>query len=1008
MGPEQWERVKEVYHAALNRDPRERAAFLADACRGDQEILREVESLLAHGSDDSFLERPAWQESGADGRQADAGRQPDREPGPPHGSESGSGPASLGWAVGERLLHYQIAGKLGEGGMGVVYQARDTHLDRLVAIKVLPPDKVADLGRKARFVREAKAASALNHPNIVTVHDIAEAHGMDFIVMEYVAGKTLDQVIRRKGLPVNEALRIAVPIADALAQAHAAGIIHRDVKPSNVMVTESRQVKLLDFGVAKLMQPEGSPESAAAAPLRTQEGAVVGTAAYMSPEQAEGRPVDARSDIFSFGAVLYEMVSGHRAFPGDSKVSMISAVLDKEPLPLGQEIPNDLARLITRCLRKDPARRYQHMDDVKVALEELKEESDSGTHHVTAGLRPPGRWHWMRVAGIAAAALLLATAAGVTWQFLVRSPKDAHGPILRRLTRDSGLTTDPAMSPDGRLLAYASDRSGEGNLDIWIRQVASGEPIRLTRDKADESEPAFSPDGTRMAFRSEREGGGIYVMPALGGEPRLLFRAGRTPRFSPDGKWIACWTGPKYDTTFPRSYKVFVVSMAGGPTRQVRAEFDLARFPTWSPDGNYILFYGSPAKLGSGKEEFDWWVTPFEGGAAIRTGAFAVLRQQGLSNFQAPGLWNVERNEVLFSASLGDSRHLWRVAISPPAFKITRPVERLTFGEGTEASPSLAAAAPDTGLVFANVASNVDLWSLPMDANQGKATGPPERMTEDAAADVMPDLSPDGRRLAFVSARSGNTEVWVKDPATGREVVLTAAPAPARMPIFSADGLRVAYSAGTNQKADVYAIPSEGGVAEKLCDGCGDTYEWTRDGRWVVVRSGGQPRRVGLVSPVSRQSGDYLQDPAYSFYSPRLSPDNRWLATYGRRGPMEWRLFIVPFRADGPAPAERNWIAVAEGNNLDMTCRWSPDGNILYFTTRRDGPTCIWAQRLHPSTKHPAGEPWPVYHAHSARLSLDVTGATNIAIARSAPAAGIVFPMVSRTGNIWMAQWHKR
>jgi len=281
--------------------------------------------------------------------------------------------------IGKTLLHYEITEKIGEGGMGVVYKANDTHLDRLVAIKVLPPERVADPTRKARFVREAKAASALNHPNIITVHDIDQQDGVDFIVMEYVPGKTLHEIIPRNGMKLCDVLKHAVRISDALSRAHSAGIIHRDLKPGNIMVDEHGQLRVLDFGLAKLAEskPLGENEATRTLPT-TDEGMIVGTVAYMSPEQAEGKRVDARSDIFSFGSVLYEMVTGRKAFHRDSKASTLGAVIHKEPEPLGAEIPQELSRIIKRCLRKDPTRRFQHIDDVKVALEELKEESDSG------------------------------------------------------------------------------------------------------------------------------------------------------------------------------------------------------------------------------------------------------------------------------------------------------------------------------------------------------------------------------------------------------------------------------------------------------------------------------------------------------------------------------------------------------------------------------------------------------------------------------------------------------
>src|SRR5437016_7500982 len=304
--------------------------------------------------------------------------------------------------------------------MGIVYKVWDTHLDRFVAVKLLPPEKVADPGRKARFVQEAKAASALNHPNIITVHDISQAEGLTFIAMECLEGKTLDQLIGRRRLNLNDALKYAIQIADALSRAHAASIIHRDLKPANIMVDEHGLVKVLDFGLAKLSE-RVADEFAPTETLKpqTEDGTIVGTAGYMSPEQAEGKKLDARSDIFSFGSVLYEMVTGQRAFRGDSKMSTLSAVLHKEPAPLPAEVPQELGRIVSRCLRKDPERRFQQIDEIKIALQELKEESDSGK------LAPEQAAHTTPVRTIALAAtasvLVLAVAVLAAWKWYSRA-----------------------------------------------------------------------------------------------------------------------------------------------------------------------------------------------------------------------------------------------------------------------------------------------------------------------------------------------------------------------------------------------------------------------------------------------------------------------------------------------------------------------------------------------------------------------------------------------------------
>jgi len=298
--------------------------------------------------------------------------------------------------TGQTLGHYRLMDKIGSGGMGVVYVAHDTHLERNVAVKVLPSGVVADPERRQRFVQEAKSASALNHPNIIHIYDIDRTDDIDFMAMEFVAGRSLDQVIGRNGLPVGEVLKYAVQIADALAAAHAVGIVHRDLKPANVMVTEKGLVKVLDFGLAKLVETALSPANAATMTARpqTQEGVVMGTSPYVSPEQAEGKTIDARSDIFAFGSVLYEMVTGRRAFQRESTIGTLAAILHQEPKPLAN-VPPELERVIARCLRKDPERRFQNMADIRVALEELKDESDSGklipAHRgPIAGLRPKG------------------------------------------------------------------------------------------------------------------------------------------------------------------------------------------------------------------------------------------------------------------------------------------------------------------------------------------------------------------------------------------------------------------------------------------------------------------------------------------------------------------------------------------------------------------------------------------------------------------------------------------
>jgi predicted Ser/Thr protein kinase len=641
--------------------------------------------------------------------------------------------------IGRSLLHYRIESQIGQGGMGVVYRALDTKLNRPVAIKVLPPEAVADPERKRRFVQEARAASALNHPNIVTIHAIDAAEGVDFIVMEYVPGKSLDRAIPRRGLPLSEVLHYAIEIADALAGAHAAGIVHRDLKPANIMVTDKGHVKVLDFGVAKLVEPGEGNESAATrtSQPQTEEGAIVGTAAYMSPEQAEGKPVDARSDIFSFGMVLYEMVTGRRPFQGDTKMATLSAILHTEPPPVseaGEGVPRELERIINSCLRKDRNRRLQHMDDIKIVLEELKADSESGKLAAPAGgLRArPRRLGWLMAAG---AVLVAAGAGAVAW--FGRSGESAAAAPLMRLTSDTGLSTDPALSPDGRLVAYASDRAGADNLDLWVKQVESGDPLRLTSDTTDESEPSFSPDGNRIVFRSERAGGGLYTIPSLGGEPRLVAKGGREARFSPDGARLAFVTGGGGLSGGARGELFVMPSLGGAPQLLQRAtgeDMGAAR-PVWSPDGEFILFATGVYR------PVNWGIVRSEPGSKASPIVLPLAefkKQTGLADL-IPYEWTAG-NRILFVAKSGDSSHLFEIGISPPGrttqqWRLDSLLTRLTSGTEQDERPSIAIGGPRTGtrrVAFASLVRAEHLWTLDLDTTQPRTGGKVRQLTRES------------------------------------------------------------------------------------------------------------------------------------------------------------------------------------------------------------------------------------------------------------------------------------
>jgi Tol biopolymer transport system component/predicted Ser/Thr protein kinase len=887
--------------------------------------------------------------------------------------------------IGRTISHYQVVGKLGEGGMGVVYKARDTHLDRFVALKVLPPARVADPERKRRFVQEARAASALNHPNIVTIHDIAYEAGVDFIVMEFIAGKTLGQLIGRKGMSLDEALKCGVQIADALAAAHGAGIIHRDLKPGNVMVTDSGLVKVLDFGLAKLAEAP-THEFAVTQTLKpqTKEGALVGTVAYMSPEQAEGKPLDTRSDIFSFGSVLYELLTGRRAFTGKSFVYTLSEIIKEEPWPAGEialGLPRDVVRILRQCMRKDPARRFQHISDVKVELEALIESPGLEAEPVR-----PRRRLWV---ALAASFGLLAGAVGAWWLL----PSRREPPLLlRRLTFDTGLTTDPAISPDGRMVVYASDRDTNGNLDLWVQQIAGGSPLRLTQDLGDDYEPDFSPDGTRIVFRSDRAGGGAYVVPVLGGDAQIVAHNARHPRYSPDGSQIVYIAGGKF-FQFP-----FVAPVSGGSPRQLSTMSTLDR-PIWSPDGRQVMVLASSLDRAS---SFDAWIIPVsassEGKSPITTGLTRAQRKAGLST---GGVRDWDKQGLILCLNQGDSRNVWRTTLQPGAFRADGRFTRLTTGGGLE---EYARVARTGRMVFAEENLQIDLWRISL------RSGDLQPLTRDEAVESLPSLSANGNLAAFVSGRFGQTDVWIKNLATGKDVPLTATAEEKYAAVISPTGRDVYFSMVRNGRRGIYRVPSTGGVPEQVADGELSPTDVSGDNRFVVLQYrvnaprqsdvGTEQASLGVLDTRTGAKVENFLGPGYSLYRGHLSPDAQWLVFHAELASGETRVMIAPFRGTAAVPADQ-WFPVTDGKFFDDVPRWSNGGNSVLYLSDRDGSLCLWSQQLNAKTKKPEGDPVAVRHFHSRRFS-----PANVSVWDFDLAVGgesIVLNIGERAGNIWIA-----
>ena len=970
MTTERRQQVERIYQAALDRDPTERSTFLDDVCAGDAQLRAEVESLLsARPPDDRFL-----------------------EPGEVDVSDRAVAIRVPGATAGQRLGPYELIALIGAGGMGEVWRALDPGLRRHVAIKILPPRYSLDPDRLRRFEDEAQAAGSLNHPNVLSVYAIGRQGDAPYLVTELLDGVTLRQRLADGALPERTALEYADQLVQGLAAAHEKGIVHRDLKPENVFITRDERVKILDFGLAKLAPsgPEYEEQT------RTATGVVVGTPAYMSPEQVRGHPADHRADIFAVGNVLYEMLAGRRPFRGETSVETMSAILKEDP-PAIPGVSPQVEQIVRHCLEKEPAARYQSARDLAFQLRMVRHPSTPTPAPVSITQR--------RNVGAAFVALIVvaAAAAALTW-WLTRPAPSAPAPSFRQVTFDSGLTTDPALSPDGQLIAFASDRSGAGNLDIWRQQLATGEAIPLTNDPADESEPAFSPDGSRIAFRSERDGGGVYVVSAFGGESRLIARRGRRPRFSPDGSEIAFWSpvGPQYIG------KVFVVPAIGGSPIPIASTFSSAMDPVWSGDGRNLLVLGAH-NMQDWRVAYDWWVVPRNGSPAIKTGASEIFNRQRITQpargfpWQEPSPAEWVGDDVFFAGSLGESTNLWRIAVPVATGVAEGAAERLTSGTSVESKPSVISRGR---VAFASLKQDLNIWSLSVAGNAGRATGEAQQVTV-SAFDAHTSLSADGKKLAFISRRSGNPDVWMKDLVSGRETALTVTPVHKEQAEITADGTRVAYLVFENSRLAIYELPTSGGVPQKICDDCGRPWDWSPDGSkllYGIPEGVRQPGLVlGLLNATTREKTVYLEHPDYTLARARFSPDGRWVSFMALSTAGVYRVIIAPSPGNG-APTEDQWITIVEETKAGLNNpRWSPDGNLLYYVSEADGFRCIRARRLDPATKRPSGQPFDVFHSHSARRSLMNAWFAWLEISVSTDK--LFFNLGETTGNIWMAEW---
>jgi eukaryotic-like serine/threonine-protein kinase len=848
---------------------------------------------------------------------------------------------------GTRQGPYELVALVGAGGMGEVWKARDTRLDRTVALKF----STTAFGHL--FESEARAISALNHPHICQLYDI----GPNYLVMEYVDGKSLSGP-----LPLDKALLYAGQILEALHAAHSQGIVHRDLKPTNILVSKTG-VKLLDFGIAHHL-PTGLQQD-----VKTRtvlETGVVGTLEYMSPEQIEGQPIDSRSDLFSFGCVLYELLSGRRAFAGPTAASVIGAILEREPTQL--DVPPALARVVRTCLAKDRDQRFQDALDLKRSLEWSIEP-----------LPPRARGRTTAVL----AAVCVALAAGLIVVLLRDTPPSGVHYTATRLTYDDGLTTDPAISPDGKLVAFASDRSGDDHLDIYVQQTTGGPAVRLTHTDGDDHEPTFSPDSSTIVFRSEREGGGLYAIPSLGGDAHLLAHAGHDPRFSPDGRYIAYTTSKSGTDTVAVTGRCYVIPAEGGQPRLVSSGFRGATWPVWIGNRT-LLFLGLP----SGNERMNWWATDVENLHRVASTILPLSARGSAANQGS--------NQLVFvSGAEGDVGGVWALSVDPRTASATDAPSRVALGMGDGVRVALA----NTGtMAVSRTDVAVNVWSLPLSGN-----GVPTQLTFDGAPKSLPDLSPDGRYLTFVTTRSGNRDVYLRDLTTGRETAITTSPLGESHPLFTSHGSRVAYAQylGGGKPFRVFTHPVVGGLPELMTEGAEARFDQVSDdGRYVVWHGGSEPV-IEVQEAKTKTRAVILNAQPRSVYQPRISGDGQWITFLVKADETDSRIYAARFRGTQPIPPS-DWIPLTKGTAGDDKPRLTADHRRLFFTSESDGYRCIWLQELDPTTLRPLGEPKAIHHFHSARRSMArvLTNLQEIAIGGDR----LIFNMAETTGNVWLLQ----
>ncbi|MEO6323278.1 MAG: LpqB family beta-propeller domain-containing protein [Thermoanaerobaculia bacterium] len=828
-----------------------------------------------------------------------------------------------------QLGPYRILDEIGSGGMGVVYRAFDDRLQREIAIKVFSLDGRAGRRDRARLFEEARAASALKHPNIVSIFDVGEEvsgiggePGEDrlvgWIAMERVEGGTLESLVSLGALSIRKSLDIMIPVADALATAHAAGIVHRDIKPANIVVTPDGHPTVLDFGLARRTGDSVSdtgPSQQTLAP-RTLEGLVVGTAAFMSPEQASGERVDFRSDLFSFGVTLYETLTGRRAFTGRSDVDVMHAIIHSAPAPVRFLVPGiseSLLWTLEKCLEKDPADRYQSTLDLVLDLKRAR--ADVTQSRATIVTRPerrlPRRVPLLQAAGAVALIAVLGFLLGRVGR---PSGPDLGASRIEPVVRATGADwAEGVPSPTGKNVAATSNL--RGNYDIYL--VAPGsDPVARTDTPDDEIDPSWSPDGGTILYTRETpDGDEIWTTPAFGGAPRRLIADACSGSYSPDGRHIV------YVKSLPGFKEVLCVADADGGNIKVIAERKGSRLvsPRVSPDGVTVAFVDIPLI----QSEVNVWTVPLAGGAAAPLTHENTPLADGLGTNGCD--WSVDGRFVHYSSTRSGSWNLWAM----PARGGTP--RRLTVGAGPDAFPRTA---PDGSMLFEVHRERWSIWGVALGANL-KPVESPRLLSADGGM-WGPAFSPDGTRLAFCTyPHEEPRHAYVLDLKTKARIRISNAGRRNANPTFSPDGSKVVWFGDAGGTYDLWMANSEGGPATRLTDTPGQEIRpyFMPNGKQIVFTRIDKPDEPAVwMLDLETKTSRAITPKSFSY--PRPSQDGKWIVCAGdREGGLNHGIWVVP--SDGSAAPRK----VTERGYRPL---FAPDGRSIVYLTTDAGFCHVW------------------------------------------------------------------